>query len=396
ATATADIQFRPQDVGASGSIYSFAVAPSALVKGGQDAKAVAIGSAWSAHKADPPTCVLAQLSSTGQLVAVTYAQLQAYSSGTLSAQGASVSILNNTSTPAVAGATFYVGYGASSAAMIDEGVYRNAITVPGASVCPMLSSQTALWWNRSESGWGVNFSHQGNILFATLFTYDANRAPLWLFMSNGALQSDGATFTGELYRATGPAFNANPFTPIGPANLTPVGTMSASFTGVNSGTLRYTVNGVEVTKAIERQVYGSRAASCLPTLGSRAAATNYQDLWWNSDESGWGINVTHQDNILFATLFTYDATGRDLWLVMSSGDRQSDGSYLGDLYRASGPPFNANPFTPITIADLANVGTMRLRFSDGNNGTLTYTYNGAPVTKAITRQLFSSPVPDCH
>ncbi|HEX4943617.1 MAG TPA: hypothetical protein VFV55_04640, partial [Usitatibacteraceae bacterium] len=46
ATATADIQFRPQDVGASGSIYSFAVAPSALVKGGQDAKAVAIGSAW--------------------------------------------------------------------------------------------------------------------------------------------------------------------------------------------------------------------------------------------------------------------------------------------------------------------------------------------------------------
>jgi hypothetical protein len=45
---------------------------------------------------------------------------------------------------------------------------------------------------------------------------------------------------------------------------------------------------------------------------------------------------------------------------------------------------------------VATAGTMRLNFSDGNNGTLTYTYNGATVTKAITRQLFSSPVPACN
>ena len=42
------------------------------------------------------------------------------------------------------------------------------------------------------------------------------------------MQADGVTFTGDLYRTTGPAFNANPFTPIGTANLTKVGTMSAS------------------------------------------------------------------------------------------------------------------------------------------------------------------------
>jgi hypothetical protein len=252
---------------------------------------------------------------------------------------------------------------------------------------------TALWWNPAESGWGVNLNHQGNILFSTLFTYDSSRAPLWLVMSNGAMQSDGATFTGDLYRTTGPAFNANPFTPIGAANLAKVGAMTVSFTDVNGATLRYTVNGVEVTKAIQRQVFGTRAASCLPTTQSRASATNYQDLWWNAAESGWGLNITHQDNTLFATLFTYDATGRDLWLVMSAGQKQADGSYLGDLYRTSGPAFNANPFTGVTVA---TAGTMRLSFSDGNNGTLTYTYNGAPVTKTITRQLFSSPVPLCN
>jgi hypothetical protein len=390
ATAAADIQFRPQDVGTSGSTFTFAVAPSTLVKGGQEKSATVIGTALSLEKADAPTCVLAQLSSTGQLVAVTYAQLQAYSSGTLSAQGASVTILNNASTPAVAGSTFYVGYGASNTAMINEGVYRNAITVPGASVCPMLSSQTALWWNPAESGWGLNLNHQGNIVFATLFTYDANRAPLWLVMSNGAMQSDGLTFTGDLYRTTGPAFNTVPFTGVG---VSTVGSMTVSFVDVNSGALRYTFNGVEVNKGIQRQVYGTRAAACFPTYGSRAAATNYQDLWWNPAESGWGINITHQDNILFATLFTYDATGRDLWLVMSNGQRQSDGSYQGDLYRTSGPAFSTVPFTGVTVA---TVGSMRLRFSDGNNGTLTYIYNGVSVTKSITRQLFSSPVPACN
>ena len=103
--------------------------------------------------------------------------------------------------------------------------------------------------------------------------------------------------------------------------------------------------------------------------------------------------MTHQDDTLFATLFTYDAAGRDLWLVMSAGRRQADGSYLGDLYRTTGPAFNAVPFTGVS---LATVGTMRLRFTDGTNGTLTYTYDGAPVTKAITRQVFASPVPVCN
>jgi hypothetical protein len=256
----------------------------------------------------------------------------------------------------------------------------------------MLSSQTALWWNPAESGWGLNLNHQGNIVFATLFTYDTSRAPLWLVMSNGAMQSDGVTFTGDLYRTTGPAFNANPFSPDAVA-VSRVGTMTVSFVDVNSGTLKYTVNGVEVNKGIQRQVYGTRAAACFPSTASRATATNYQDLWWNAAESGWGVNLTHQDNTIFATLFTYDATGKGLWLVMSAGTKQPDGSYLGDLYQTAGPAFNANPFTGVTVA---TAGTMRLRFSDGNNGTLTYTYNGVPVTKAITRQLFSSPLPACN
>jgi hypothetical protein len=399
ATASAHVQFRAQDVGTTGNVYVFAVAPSTLVKGAAgNSPSLFVGKSLSTidGKDTLADCVLAQLNSSGQLQATSIPNLQAYLTGLLTTMGDTVPIMTNVSTPNVAGATFYVGYGTSSTTMMNNGIFRSAITVPGSGICPMISSQTALWWNPAESGWGLNLSHQGNILFGTLFTYDANRAPLWLVMSHGVMQPDGVTFAGDLYQTKGPPFNAIPFTPIGAGDLTKVGTMTVSFQDVNSGALRFVVNGIEVAKTIQRQVFGSRAAACFPTIAGRAASTNYQDLWWNAAESGWGINVTHQDNTFFATLFTYDETGRGLWLVMSAGQRQSDGSYFGDLYRTAGPPFYSNPFTPITAANVTTVGTMRLRFNDGNNGTLTYSYNGMPVTKSITRQVFSSPVPLCN
>ena len=52
--------------------------------------------------------------------------------------------------------------------------------------------------------------------------------------------------------------------------------------------------------------------------------------------------------------------------------------------------------TILGAADVTQVGTMRLRFTNGNAGTLTYTNNGVTVTKAITRQEFSTPVSACN
>jgi hypothetical protein len=362
------------------------------VKAGDSSKAMPVGFASDGSKADPPACVLAQLDSSGQLRAIAPAQLQAAVTASATSAGATVPILNGVGTESVAGATFYVGYGASKAAMLNGGIYRSALSVAGAGTCPMLSSQTALWWNPAEPGWGINLNHQGNTLFGTLFTYDANRAPLWLVMSDGTMRPDG-TFAGDLYQTKGPAFNANPFRPIGASDLTKVGTMSVAFQDPNSATLQYTVNGTQVSKGIQRQVYGSRATACFPSAASRTNATNYQDLWWNPAESGWGINITHQDETLFATLFTYDAAGKPLWLVMSNGTRLGEGFYNGLLYRTSGPVFNASPFAGVTPT---HVGYMQLRFSDGNNGTLTYDYFGTTVTKQITRQVFAGTVPLCQ
>ena len=249
---------------------------------------------------------------------------------------------------------------------------------------------TDLWWKPDEPGWGINVNHQGQTTFATLFTYEAGGEPLWLAMSDGARQADGA-FQGTLFRVAGPAFNASPWTAATP---TAVGTMRLAFPTVERGLLTYTFGGVTVSKEIERQRFSEKRTTCSWSAFDRTYARNYQDLWWNPAEPGWGINLAHQGDTLFATLFTYRDDGRGVWFVMSDGRRQAGTSdFTGTLFRTAGPSFNAQPWTPATAAP---VGTMRISFADGNSATLSYTVDSVSVTKTIQRQVFASPATQCE
>src|SRR5258708_7072514 len=256
------------------------------------------------------------------------------------------------------------------------------------------TNYTDLWYNAAESAWGVNVNHQGNILFATLFTYGPSGTAVWYSMSSGVKQPDGS-YLGDLARTTGPAFNAVPFAPA--ASATKVGTMRFTFTDDKNGVLAYSVGGVQVTKNISR-ISLATAPTCTWSAFDRSGAGNFQDLWWNSpagSENGWGVNITHQGNTLFATLFTYDSAGQPMWLVMSNGTMSTAGNYSGGLLRTTGPAFNAVPFTPITPANYTQVGTMSFAFTNGNTGTMTYTVNGASVTKQIERLVFGALKTEC-
>ncbi|MBK6980577.1 MAG: hypothetical protein IPH30_02885 [Betaproteobacteria bacterium] len=205
------------------------------------------------------------------------------------------------------------------------------------SVSPVSVNYTDLWWNAAESGWGINLNHQGQIVFATLFTYGADGAPDWFVMSNGARQPDGS-FRGELYRA-----RARPSAriPGAPSRSRRWAACSFAFPSADNGTLTYTLDGVAVVKQIERQRF-STGTTCSWSAFDRSYANNYQDLWWNPTESGWGVNFAHQGDILFATLFTYGADGRSQWFVMSRGERTpGTRTFRGTLYRTTGPPFDA-------------------------------------------------------
>jgi YVTN family beta-propeller protein len=263
---------------------------------------------------------------------------------------------------------------------------------------PNVFNVQGLWWRSpagSESGWGVNLTQQGDTLFATWFTYDAQGNGLWLVMSEGR-SSTPNTYTGTLYQTTGPAFNAAPFD-ASKVTRTPVGTATFAFTDEFNGTFSYAVNGVTGSKAITRQVYDSRLPVC--TLGgSGTSSPNYQALWWASpagSESGWGLNVTHQGDTLFVTWFTYAPDGKGMWLVGSDLARTGNGTYAGTLYRTVGPPWSQSPWNPGMVARTP-VGNATLTFENAGSGTFAYTVNGISQTKAITRQLFAEPPTVCQ
>ena len=269
-----------------------------------------------------------------------------------------------------------------------------------------------LWWAYpagSENGWGLNVTHQGDTLFATWFTYDVDGSPMWLVMSDGMRQTtydDGGyygmgmtyptnTYQGTLYRTTGPAFSSATFDPRA-IGVTPVGMATLNFDDPVTPTFTYTVNDVMQTKQIVRQVFANPVSECDSAMPA-SATPNFQDLWWRApagSESGWGVNITHQGNIIFATWFTYGADGRGMWYVMSEGARQPDGSFTGALYRTRGPSFKSTPWNSSAIS-VTPVGSGTFRFTDASNGTFAYTVDGVSQSKPITREVYSVPVSVC-
>ena len=133
------------------------------------------------------------------------------------------------------------------------------------------------------------------------------------------------------------------------------------------------------------QVYPQLAAYLGPAI---TPAADYTDLWWNPNESGWGLNlVQHSSKVVFGVWYTYELDGTRTWIVMPSGSWTSSTSYTGPLYTTNGPPFTATPFNP-SLVQARQVGTATLTFSSENTGAFAYSVDGVSGTKTIQRQPF--------
>jgi serine protease len=250
---------------------------------------------------------------------------------------------------------------------------------------------SALWWQPTENGWGINFQQQGNVIFGTWFTYDLAGRDLWLVMPSMTRVTEDF-FLGDVFETTGVPFNQINGQPSA-RTVTKVGTAVLAFLGITEGIFAFDISGTSGGHAIERQVFSTQAI-CTFTTGSRTALTNYQDLWWNPAETGWGVNITHQGNTIFATWFTYAPDGEAMWLVGPSLTR-AGAAYTGELYRATGVPFSQINGAA-AIRTLTSVGTMTLTFQNGEQGRMDYVVNGTNGSKQITRQVFSSPLSTCR
>jgi hypothetical protein len=113
------------------------------------------------------------------------------------------------------------------------------------------TDQSDLWWNPNESGWGMQLVQQGGRIFATLFIYGSNGTPTWATALLDA--TGGFTWSGPLYVTTGPWFGG-PFNPA-TVGARQAGTLTFTAQSVQTGSVTYSIDGVVVTKQIERQLF---------------------------------------------------------------------------------------------------------------------------------------------
>src|ERR1700730_8981060 len=117
-----------------------------------------------------------------------------------------------------------------------------------ASIQAAAVDYTDIWYNPSESGWGVNVVQSDTFLFMTFFIYGADNKPTW-FTAQVNEDASG-NFNGTLFATTGTYY----ILPWVGVTASPVGSASFQPQGPYIAKLVYIVTGVgTVTKIIQRQ-----------------------------------------------------------------------------------------------------------------------------------------------
>ena len=115
-------------------------------------------------------------------------------------------------------------------------------------------------------------------------------------------------------------------------------------------------------------------------------------FWYQPLESGWGVDIAQQNDVLFVTLVVYDEQKRPEWFVASSVRDTGVGVFTGALYRMSGPWFGTT-FDPAMVGSQA-VGTLTVLYKSNFGGErplqLSYTVSGVTITKDLTRLTWAS------
>lgn len=237
-----------------------------------------------------------------------------------------------------------------------------------------------IWWNPAQSGRGMTITqHANGKVFVAWYAYDTQGRQVWRVIPEGAWQ-DAKTLAGAIYETRGPGYFQGEFDPKH-VSVAAVGDGTLAFTSDSAATFTYRLDeGTQGTIPIFRQAYGT-------PHGTRMGG--YGDLWWNPNESGWGVAVSQQYDKVFAAWYVYDSAGHPQWLVLpdSTFSLTAEGTgFAGQIYVTSGPPSTVG-FDPGSVT-VTPVGTAKLLFPDRDHGTLTYTAFGQTATREISRQPF--------
>ena len=120
------------------------------------------------------------------------------------------------------------------------------------------------------------------------------------------------------------------------------------------------------------------------------ATIDYTDLWYNApaeSQSGWGVNVIQQNNILFVTLFVYGPDNTPRWYVASNVVSTGQNTFSGQLFNVGTGTWFGAPWGG--ISNVQTVGNIAFTFNTATTGTMVYSVNNVQVTKNIIRQTWA-------
>ena len=106
-------------------------------------------------------------------------------------------------------------------------------------------------------------------------------------------------------------------------------------------------------KLIQRHVaaFFATLAIAFPAAAT-TYSTDYTDLWWSGgSESGWGINLVQQGEVIFATMFVYANDNTAHWYSASAllPVGSSTTNFSGELTESRGPWLGNPTFDPNTV-----------------------------------------------
>jgi hypothetical protein len=98
----------------------------------------------------------------------------------------------------------------------------------------------------------------------------------------------------------------------------------------------------------------ARALSSATLAGSGSVratgfSTVQSDLWRVPSESGWGLELAQQSNVIFATMYVYDAQNDPAWYPVTLDPVPATSGWRGDLYLTGGPRCGPPGFDPAAV-----------------------------------------------
>ena len=167
----------------------------------------------------------------------------------------------------------------------------------------------------------------------TWYTYDSDEKPTWY----QAVAATGQNWTAELRRVL--------WEPqAGKAIITVVGSVSLSFSDSRNARIDWQIGEHQGTENIHKMVFSRQATDLL-----------FTGMWYDPQESGYGITIDTQGERRSAVVYFYDADNQPSWVIISQ-DNILSGS--GKALSTTGPC----PWCEYTAASVFDGGSLSLEF----------------------------------